>query len=84
MDDRPIDGDDFTPSLEQDSNEPHQKTPVSLFQELCTAFQLGIPFYNLEEANGEAHQKVFKMSLTVTSLGITGRPILRNYISLMQ
>lgn len=49
-----------------------QKTPVSIFHEFCTAFNLGLPLYNKMDESGEPHQKTFRMSLTVESLGITG------------
>lgn len=49
-----------------------EKTAVSIFHELCTAFNLGLPLYNLAEESGEAHQKIFKINLTVSSLGVSG------------
>lgn len=50
-----------------------QKTPVSIFHEFCTAFNFGLPLYNKIDESGEAHQKIFRISLTVNSLGITGK-----------
>lgn len=58
--------------------EPPKKTPVSILQEFCTAFDLGAPFYNLEGSTGEAHDKVFQMSLIIPSLEISGKQL---YIS---
>lgn len=48
-----------------------QKTHVSLFHELCTKFDFGMPMYDLVEESGEAHQKSFRISLTVWTLGIS-------------
>ncbi|XP_057365609.1 interferon-inducible double-stranded RNA-dependent protein kinase activator A homolog [Daphnia carinata] len=48
-----------------------QKTYVSLFHELCTKFGFGMPMYDLVEESGEAHQKNFRISLTVWKLGIS-------------
>ncbi|KAI9560093.1 hypothetical protein GHT06_014103 [Daphnia sinensis] len=48
-----------------------QKTHVSLFHELCTKFDFGMPMYDLVEESGEAHQKNFQISLTVWTLGIS-------------
>lgn len=49
-----------------------QKTHASLFQELCTKFDFGMPMYDLIGESGEAHKKSFRISLTVWILGISG------------
>ena len=37
----------------------HEKTFVSVFHELCTKFNFGVPMYNLKKDFGEAHKKNF-------------------------
>ena len=57
-----------------------QKTPVSIFQELCTAFNLGSPMYNLIQESGEAHLKTFQIGLTTFCLGITGKIYIMTFL----
>ncbi len=58
------------------------KTPVSIFQELCTAFDLGVPMYSLVEEKGEAHKKTFLMDLTTAVLGVKGLNFLLHVFTL--
>lgn len=52
-----------------------KKTSISALQELCVAFQVGIPYYEFIGLSSNDH-KTFKVCLTLANLGLEGTVIL--------